>query len=414
MTVTAEDHDLAAMTAELLVLEAERRRVEARLARLIGRVDACEAFRADGHATVGSWLAAECDWSSGETRVHVRLAQLGRRCPDVLDALEHGTIGLAPAAELGRLWANPRARRHLPDSIPLLLDQAARLRFDDFRVVSHRWETLADEDGAHRDHGRAHDDRRASAGFVGTRFHLEASGDSLAGAVMSEILERFERAQFDAEWDELKTRLGDAACPALLERNPSQRRFDALHAIFTTAAGAEGAPRSSEPLVNLVIDTDTFQRQLALWSGQQAEPVDPATVTWRRCETSDGVPIDPAAMLGAALCGQVRRIVMDSCGRVLDVGRRRRLFTGAARAAIRLTRSRCCWPGCLVPVGRAQVDHVTPWADGGATDVGNGGLLCGRHNRFKNRGYRTCRDADGDWHTYRPDGTEIAPTRAPP
>jgi hypothetical protein len=38
--------------------------------------------------------------------------------------------------------------------------------------------------------------------------------------------------------------------------------------------------------------------------------------------------------------------------------------------------------------------------------------MCPRHNRFKNRGYRTIRDPHGHWHTYRPDGTEIGKPHA--
>lgn len=33
--------------------------------------------------------------------------------------------------------------------------------------------------------------------------------------------------------------------------------------------------------------------------------------------------------------------------------------------------------------------------------------VCDHHNPMKNKGYRTWRDADGLWHTYRPDGTEL-------
>jgi hypothetical protein len=36
-------------------------------------------------------------------------------------------------------------------------------------------------------------------------------------------------------------------------------------------------------------------------------------------------------------------------------------------------------------------------------------VLCGKHNRDKNHGYRVRRDHTGRWHTYRPDGSEIAP-----
>lgn len=61
-----------------------------------------------------------------------------------------------------------------------------------------------------------------------------------------------------------------------------------------------------------------------------------------------------------------------------------------------------------VPSARCQVDHLTSWAEGGTTDADNGAPKCHHHNQFARRsGYRTRRDADGTWHTYRPDGTAI-------
>jgi len=41
------------------------------------------------------------------------------------------------------------------------------------------------------------------------------------------------------------------------------------------------------------------------------------------------------------------------------------------------------------------------------TNPANGGPACGFHNRWKQTGYRVHRDPHGNWHTYRPDGTEI-------
>ena len=127
------------------------------------------------------------------------------------------------------------------------------------------------------------------------------------------------------------------------------------------------------------------------------------------CETTGGILLDPDDVIAAALAGHVRRVVFDSAGVVIDMGRRRRLFAGAAREAVRLQSKRCIWPGCSLPSGRCQSDHSEEWmAHHGQTRPGNGAPLCGRHNRWKNRGYRTRRDDQGNWHTYRPDGTEIA------
>jgi hypothetical protein len=56
---------------------------------------------------------------------------------------------------------------------------------------------------------------------------------------------------------------------------------------------------------------------------------------------------------------------------------------------------------------RSQADHTTDYAQGGPTDPANGGPRCRRHNQIKNHGYTVHRDGRGNWHTYRPDGSEI-------
>ncbi|HEY5927823.1 MAG TPA: hypothetical protein VIV11_39325, partial [Kofleriaceae bacterium] len=109
----------------------------------------------------------------------------------------------------------------------------------------------------------------------------------------------------------------------------------------------------------------------------------------------------------AMMWGQVRRVVVDSAGVVINMGRRRRLFTGNARQAILLQSSRCVVAGCAAPIRHCQADHLTEWGRLGHTNGPNGAPLCGRHNRVKNTGYRVHRDDHGFWHTYRPDGTEI-------
>jgi hypothetical protein len=397
------------LDAALVALDRDRRRIDGELARVIARAEETGQFAADGHATVTAWAEATCNWSPAEARAYTRLARLGQELPATLEALGRGDVGVAQAAALARLHANPRVRCHLADSETLLVDQAGRLPFVDFRIVCDRWLQLADEDGAHRRHDRAHEERNAHASIVGSRFRLDAAGDVVSGAAMSEILERFCDAEFHADWDSARDRFGDATCAAVLERTAGQRRFDALKAIFFTAATAGASPASVEPLVNLTIDDDTFCRHVDQMFGRPFVSADPATVLDRRCETTSGHLVDPQQAVAAALVGQVRRVVTDSSGRVLDLGRRRRLFTGAVREAVQLTERRCAWPGCHVPVRQSQVDHTIAYAARGSTGAQNGGILCGRHNRYKTRGYRTWRDPTGTWHTYRPDHTEIAP-----
>jgi hypothetical protein len=208
----------------------------------------------------------------------------------------------------------------------------------------------------------------------------------------------------------VREQFGDDATPAQMPRTDAQRRFDALFAIFEAAAVAPVDGQAPEPVVNVIVDHVTYETHMAR---RRLFPM-PAdlpdiSVMDRRCETTSGILLDPDDVIAAALAGHVRRVVFDSAGVVTDLGRKRRLFTGVAREAVLLQSGRCIWPGCSLPSGRCQADHVDEWvARVGPTRPDNGAPLCARHNRWKNRGFRTRRDDDGNWHTYRADGTEIA------
>jgi hypothetical protein len=125
--------------------------------------------------------------------------------------------------------------------------------------------------------------------------------------------------------------------------------------------------------------------------------------------TSNGDPVHPTEVLAAAIVGYVRSVVIDDHRRIINYGRKRRLFTGAARQAVLLRSPRCIWPGCYVKAGHCDADHLVEWwRDHGTTDTINGGPVCPHHNRHKTRlAYHTEHHPNGTWHTYRPDGTEI-------
>jgi hypothetical protein len=247
--------------------------------------------------------------------------------------------------------------------------------------------------------------------MVGATGYLDARVGSAQYAAMKEVFDRFTQAEFDAEWDELRARVGDDASPAMLARSEAQRRADALAAIFQRAATADPSAKSPEPVVNIVVDQAVFEAQLAAMAGGHRRAVfDPTDLAHQRCQTTSGVAVDPADAVVASIIGQVRRAVIDGDGVIIDLGRRSRVFTGSARDAVRLQAAldgdgRCLWPGC--GRRRCQIDHTDEWRDGGVTALPNAGPLCGRHNRWKTRGYRCWRDPTGVWHTYRPDGTEI-------
>jgi hypothetical protein len=306
---------------------------------------------------------------------------------------------------LGQLVGNPRVAEHLDASEDLLVTQAAILDYDDYVTLLAHWEALADADGAHADHERAHHDRTAHISIVGERVYVDACSSAADGVALAEVFEQFCRSEWLADWEVGVQRYGEKMAVDLMERTDKQRRFDALKAIFAAAAVSGQSP-TGEPVVNLVVGYELFEHYLRRSIGDRPQPLDPSNPV-HRCETSDGVVIDPYDMLVAAALGHVRRVVLDSAGVIVDVGRKQRLFTGPLRDIVMMNNHRCIWPGCYRPASQCEADHVLPFAHAGPTAAGNGGPACGHHNRWKTRGYRTWRDPNGQWHHYRPDRTEI-------
>ena len=79
-------------------------------------------------------------------------------------------------------------------------------------------------------------------------------------------------------------------------------------------------------------------------------------------------------------------VVLGGDGRVVDVGRARRLATADQRRALRATHQTCAAPDCPVRFGDCDIHHLTEWRDGGATDLDNLIPLCSNHHHFIHEG----------------------------
>ncbi len=106
--------------------------------------------------------------------------------------------------------------------------------------------------------------------------------------------------------------------------------------------------------------------------------------------------------------GEVGSIV-DAASEVIETGgrpergprQRRRRRSGRAPPAQPQ-------PGkCRAAEGTCEIDHLDPHGHGGRTNPANGAPLCGRHNRWKQKGFTVGRDPDGTYQTLRPDRTQL-------
>ncbi len=408
-----------ALTSRFRELELQRRSIEAEMACIVRAGEQRELHALDGHRSMKHWVTAQTNGPSADAARLRRLARAFDVVPELVDALAEGRVGVPQAYEVARLGSNPRVRDQLDSMGSTLLRHAEHLGFDDFRVVTRRWETLADLDGAERNDEISHERRSASVLDVDGSLSVRATGGTgMVTAEMIGIFQQFVDAEFDKDVAARTAAFGPDAPASKLPRTDAQRRYDAMVAVFRAAVVAPADGVAPTPIVNVVVGFQTLQRILARRGmGLEPEPLRPEDVAVERIESSTGVTLAPDDVVAACLSGVVRRVVIDSAGVVVDAGRKRRLFTGVARELALLLWQRCGHLGCTVPADRCQVDHMAEWdADDGPTDQSNAHPRCDTHNPFKSKHrLRSVRDPNGYIVDYRADGTPMLPAgRRPP
>lgn len=414
----------AALDDLLRQTEMERRDVEHRLAMIAAVAEQKSQFLADGHASMTAYLKAHINCSGATANRIRRRARLLDRHPEALDASSHGRVSTDNVDLLAKAAAHSRVGDRVAEFVPTLIDHAEHFPVRDFSILIDRVLANADEDGGTPD-DPLRSDATVAAGPDGVYVKV-VGGTGLQAAEMKAVFERACETEFQRDVEERRVRYGAAASEHPLPRSASQRRFAAQYAIHMAWASSPPDAQRPEPIVNILYSAGRAARSLAdhgLVADTQAlsspsgglHPDDPDDLLTTRCETSTGVPVSEHDALRAMLHGHVRRAVVDAASVVIDLGGRRRLFTGAARDAAQLIAHTCTHPGCSIPAEVCQVDHLERHADGGPTDQRNAGPACARHNRHKERaGLRSRRSDDGRIHLIRPDDSIILPVGARP
>ena len=394
--------DLALALAEA---ESIQRRAHALSIDLLAVSEANGLHYLDGHASAKIMTRHVNKLSGAEAAGRDRCRRMFADLHEIAAAYRAGTVGTDQVMVLARVWSNPRVRHAMGTRQGRFLKDARRLSFPRFRDRVLEWQRITDEDGAEPARNRTFENRNAQL----VQNHFDESWDMHAiltsgdGAAMKEVLDAYCRALFEADWAEAREQLGDAASLTDLSRTNAQRRADALRQIFADAIGNKAGLAPAGFTHSIVWSAETFEEMVRRFHGGTPQPFDPETY---RCETSNGVAVDPTEAFANAVVNKIRRVVIDAKGVVIDLGQAR-LFTSFAKEAVRLSGRECYWPGCWVPASRCESDHLKEHSGGGRTCPGNGAPCCGRHNRWKQKGYRVWRDDAGQIHVHRPDGTVI-------
>jgi hypothetical protein len=395
--------DAVTMRTWLEGVEQVRRTVEAAAVAAAGAIDRSNPFRAQGFFSAKTAVKHMCRLSGPEAHRRVQTARLHAVLPAWGRAEADGEVGVAQSELMARVVANPRLPADIVErDSPALLDDAIGLPYDEFERHVRTWEALADPDGDRTRNERQHANRdvhvrpRSEGGWT-----LTGNLAELAGCEFMEIFSWFCEAEWQADWADARSRLGDAATSGDLARTDAQRRADALLAMARAAASTPPGSRSPRPTANILMDQESFEAHL------RGETPDPATYRSVIMRTQTGRRLHPDDAVNAALIGHIRRAVYDASGTIIDLGRRVRLFRGSSREAVMLLLTTCVWIGCDRPIAWCDADHSVGWKAHGATVPRNGGGLCDGHHHLKDHGFRVYRDDLGVWHVIDPHGNEI-------
>lgn len=336
----------------------------------------------------------------GMARAETELGQGLADMPAAAKAVQRGQVGLAHVRVLTRLRAesSETVRRALDaGGTEELLALAEDLDVATFTRRAKAWAAGQDTDAA------------------------EASFQQVCARRYARLTDRDGGTQIDAFVDpvigaSLRTAL-EALTPvpsADDTRTPGQRAADALATMAARIldSGADKIGAQIRPHISLVVSADTWT---AVRSRRAAEP--DATSRKREGrpvmtmpELDDGTAV-PLTELERLICDcELTRVVFDAESVPIDVGRTQRTYSKSLRRAVLVRDGHCRWPGCTMRSAWCEVHHVKPWANGGATSVGNAISLCGFHHRCAHTWGITIRPVPGGHAFIRRDGSSLGTT----
>jgi len=211
--------------------------------------------------------------------------------------------------------------------------QAKSLWFRQFEQAIRYWLLVHDPDGSDGDHHENIEKRKFSygQGMHGCWFGA-VTFDAISGEIFDTILRCHRQDLFMEDWAEAKGRL--ASRPEARRAGPHPAATPSRRPV-EMARRAAAMPADARKTRSAVHHHDRQAHHLRLIS-----------------ELESGTVIPPASLIPWLPAAEFERVISDAASRVLDVGVRRRLFTGATRRGIEV-RDRQCYQ----PLLRRAVSH---------------------------------------------------------
>ncbi|GLI29477.1 MULTISPECIES: HNH endonuclease signature motif containing protein [Brachybacterium] len=336
---------------------------------MLAEFDAREGVRFyEGLKSTAHWLGWACSMAAGTAREHLRVARALPELPLTVAEFGAGRLSYSKVREITRVVGRVEEEVLVEMARAMTAAQLSRT-ISSFRAV----------DGSRLDQ----ESRREA------RWHVREDGMVEIRAVLpaetgAELLTALDLALGrDGTSPPTSTALPSSTEPVAIaercaeitaEATLEQRRADALHDIARTYLAAEPDDRSGEDRHLVVVQVS---------AESLVEDVPAGTLP--RCGVVGGGPLEPRTAERLACTGKVSLAISDVHGEILHLGRARRLASRAQRRALRLRDGTCVFPGCHQSK-HLDAHHLTPWSEGGPTDLDELALLCRRHHVMVHEG----------------------------
>ena len=362
----------AEIGAELVGLRHVVDLLEVEFARLSGRFADTDEWDGGGFLSPIHWIRVNCHLGGGAASDRITVGQQLAELPLSAAAVEEGGIGFSHLALIARTSeAVADGPRSLDEG--RLLAKGLELTVSQFRKACQHERHAADPTGFAEDERMAAEERTLTmSSFEDGGLFLKGVFDAVGGAAIRNALEPLAR----------KSGRDD-------ERRREQRLADALvelagHALDSGVIPDRGSQR---PHLQVTASLETLLGRIGA----------PAA------DLELSLPISSRCVERIACDCNVTRILLDADSMVIDVGRSKRLISGARRTALNQRDRHCRWPGCDRPPSWSESHHLKHWIDGGGSDLPNLVLLCHRHHWLVHEGlWQIVKQQDGNYLTVPP------------
>ena len=377
--------DADALAGRICAAAAEATRSQYRLLELMGEFDAMDAIRFwIDVKSLAHWLSWCCSMTPGVAREHVRVAKALRKMPTIKNLFREGRISYSKVREVTRVVDVVDEQRLAGLALTSTASQLARM-ISTFRSADGMRLTQQNK--------RAVTWHERDDGMIDVRARLPKEEAAVLFAAIAAAKDQFGPPPVTPD------PAGEPCHPALGVGTYSNA--DALLDVARGFLATAPEYRSGEDrtLVVVHVSAENLDGDVPAGTSQPSQAM---------CHIAGVGAIEAATAQRLACDNPLLGALVDTHGKVLALGRSRRLVSKAQRRALMIRDGMCQYPGCH-STRHLKAHHRVPWIAGGRTDLDNLILLCQWHHTAVHEGAVTIAEGSDGWVFTKPDGQPCQP-----